>query len=46
VHDITHNPPMFKAITEFVQNNPWCIHEVFTNNNGLAVLRRTQVEAV
>jgi hypothetical protein len=46
IHDTMHNPPMFAAITKFVQDNPWCIREVFTNNNGLVVLRRAQVETV
>ena len=30
-----------KAITEFLENNPnWHIKEVFTNNNGLTVLKK------
>lgn len=46
IHDIMYNPSMFKAITEFVQDNPWCIHKVFSNNNGLAVLKRINNETV
>lgn len=40
--DKTNGQGLQKAIDEFLQDNPhWKIHEVFTNNNGLTILKRT-----
>ena len=40
IHDTEHNRDMVRAIDAFVGGNPWEVAEVFTNNNGLTVLRR------
>ena len=32
---------LWPAVDEFLQNNPnWILHERFTNNNGLTILKR------
>jgi len=41
-HDTESCPEINKAITEFIaDNNHWHIKEVFYNNNGLTVLKRS-----
>jgi hypothetical protein len=36
-----HKKGLQQAIDEFLASNPeWVLHEVFTNNNGLTILKR------
>jgi len=38
------NKGLWQAIEEFLHDNPeWILHERFTNNNGLTILKRTKI---
>ena len=41
------NTGLWPAVEEFLKNNPtWILHERFTNNNGLTILKRNYVHPI